>query len=78
MFTASWMKKIKEWEYKLIWQVSLKVALLLLEHGASAKAAAKNGYTPLHIAAKKQQMDIAATLLQYKVRCLCSMEYRSH
>lgn len=45
-----------------------QVALLLLEHGASAKAAAKNGYTPLHIAAKKNQLDIAATLLQYKVR----------
>ncbi|KFM71125.1 Ankyrin-3, partial [Stegodyphus mimosarum] len=26
---------------------------------------AKNGYTPLHIAAKKNQMDIASTLLEY-------------
>lgn len=25
----------------------------------------QNGYTPLHIAAKKDQMDIAATLLEY-------------
>ncbi|KAL2303170.1 hypothetical protein Nmel_010634 [Mimus melanotis] len=25
----------------------------------------KNGYTPLHIAAKKNQMDIATTLLEY-------------
>lgn len=25
----------------------------------------QNGYTPLHIAAKKNQMDIATTLLQY-------------
>lgn len=44
-----------------------KVALLLLESGASAHAAAKNGYTPLHIAAKKDQMDIASTLLHYRV-----------
>uniref|UniRef100_A0A1I7XJ33 ANK_REP_REGION domain-containing protein n=1 Tax=Heterorhabditis bacteriophora TaxID=37862 RepID=A0A1I7XJ33_HETBA len=45
----------------------IQVAMLLLEHGASATAAAKNGYTPLHIAAKKNQMDIASTLLQYHV-----------
>ena len=32
------------------------VALLLLEKGASVKATAKNGYTPLHIAAKKNQV----------------------
>ena len=25
----------------------------------------QNGYTPLHIAAKKNQMDIATTLLEY-------------
>lgn len=43
----------------------VNVALLLLEKGASPHAAAKNGYTPLHIAAKKNQIDIATTLLQY-------------
>jgi ankyrin len=32
------------------------VALLLLDKGASPHAAAKNGYTPLHIAAKKNQV----------------------
>ena len=26
----------------------------------------QNGYTPLHIAAKKNQMEIATTLLEYK------------
>uniref|UniRef100_A0A8C4HWC6 Ankyrin-3 n=1 Tax=Dicentrarchus labrax TaxID=13489 RepID=A0A8C4HWC6_DICLA len=42
-----------------------KVALLLLDQGASPHAAAKNGYTPLHIAAKKNQMEITTTLLEY-------------
>lgn len=32
------------------------VALLLLDRGASPHAVAKNGYTPLHIAAKKNQV----------------------
>ena len=32
---------------------------------ASPHAAAKNGYTPLHITAKKNQLDIAASLLEY-------------
>lgn len=41
------------------------VALLLLDKGASPHATAKNGYTPLHISAKKNQMDIATTLLEY-------------
>lgn len=38
---------------------------MLLEKGASAKASAKNGYTPLHIAAKKNQIEIASSLLSY-------------
>ena len=42
--------------------------MLLLENGASAKATAKNGYQPLHISAKKNQMEIASILLQYQVR----------
>lgn len=29
------------------------------------KAVAKNGHTPLHIAARKNQMETAATLLEY-------------
>lgn len=36
-----------------------------MEKRASPHAAAKNGYTPLHIAAKKNQMDIATSLLQF-------------
>jgi ankyrin repeat protein len=32
------------------------VALLLLDKGASPHATAKNGHTPLHIAAKKNQV----------------------
>lgn len=43
----------------------MDVALLLLEKRASPHAAAKNGYSPLHIAAKKNQMDIANNLLNY-------------
>ena len=43
----------------------VNVALLLLESNASPHATAKNGYTPLHIAAKKNQMDIATTLLKF-------------
>lgn len=46
----------------------VNVALLLLEKGASPHATAKNGYTPLHIAAKKNQMDIATSLLEYGAR----------
>lgn len=41
------------------------MALLLLDKGASPHATAKNGYTPLHIASRKNQMDIATTLLEY-------------
>lgn len=41
------------------------VAILLLVKGASPHATAKNGYTPLHIAAKKKQIEIATTLLEY-------------
>ena len=36
-------------------KVYVKLQLLLLQ----------NGYTPLHIAAKKNQMDIATTLLEF-------------
>lgn len=38
---------------------------MLLDKGAFPHATAKNGYTPLHIASKKNQMDIATTLLEY-------------
>ncbi len=44
------------------------MALLLLDKGASPHAAAKNGYTPLHITAKKNQLDIARHLLDYQAR----------
>lgn len=46
----------------------VNVALLLLEKGASPHAAARNGYTPLHVAARKDQMDIASSLLEYGAR----------
>lgn len=36
-----------------------------MEEKASPHATAKNGYTPLHIAARKNQIDIATTLLEY-------------
>lgn len=36
-----------------------------MDKGASPHATAKNGHTPLHIAARKNQMDIANTLLEY-------------
>lgn len=41
------------------------MALLLLDKGASPHATAKNGHTSLHIAARKNQIDIASTLLEY-------------
>ena len=53
-----------------------KVAMLLLDNGASPHAAAKNGYTPLHIAAKKNQMEIAGTLLHYRCVYLVSFALR--
>ncbi len=36
--------------------------------GASPHASAKNGYTPLHITAKKNQLDIAKYLLEYSAK----------
>ena len=41
------------------------IALLLLQHAASPHVTARNGYTPLHIAAKKNALDIAEMLLEY-------------
>ena len=42
--------------------------LYILLQGASPHAAAKNGYTPLHITAKKNQLDIAKYLLEYSAK----------
>jgi ankyrin repeat protein len=36
-----------------------------LQHGASPHVTARNGYTPLHIAGKKNALDIAEMLLEY-------------
>jgi len=36
--------------------------------GASPHASAKNGYTPLHINARKNQLEIAKSLLEYGSR----------
>ena len=41
------------------------VLFLFKFQGASPHAAAKNGYTPLHITAKKNQLEIAGSLLEY-------------
>lgn len=38
------------------------VALLLLDKGASPHAMAKNGHTPLHIAARKNQVKNLKTI----------------
>jgi ankyrin len=41
-----------------------QVAAILVENNASLKAATKNGFTPLHIAAKYGNMNVANILLQ--------------
>ena len=41
------------------------LALMLLDNGADSKCVAKNGYTPLHVAAKRNQIDIATALIEY-------------
>ena len=40
------------------------MAAILLEHGASATATTKRGFTPLHLAAKYGNMKVAKLLLQ--------------
>lgn len=40
------------------------MAAILVENNASLKAATKNGFTPLHIAAKYGNMNVANILLQ--------------
>ena len=40
-----------------------QIATLLLEAGADPKAVTKNGHTPLHIAGKKNQIEIATKLI---------------
>ena len=46
--------------------------------GASPHAAAKNGYTPLHITAKKNQLDIATSLLEYGAKTDAESKVLSH
>jgi ankyrin repeat protein len=48
------------------------VAHLLLKHGASSHIVAKNGYSALHIGAKKNQI-IATTLLEYNGKTECGL-----
>ena len=50
---------------KNIVKILLTNLIFLKLQGASPHAAAKNGYTPLHITAKKNQLDIATSLLEY-------------
>lgn len=54
-------------EYILKSQVMLYFCILRLDLWNVLKLF-QNGYTPLHIAAKKNQMDIATTLLEYGAR----------
>lgn len=42
----------------------IQVATILVENNASLKATTKNGFTPLHIAAKYGNMSVANILLQ--------------
>lgn len=41
-----------------------QVATILVDNNASLKATTKNGFTPLHIAAKYGNMSVAKILLQ--------------
>ena len=38
---------------------------MLLQHGAAPDATTKDNYTPLHIAAKEGQQEVAAVLLEH-------------
>ena len=39
--------------------------MLLLQHGADVDAATKDSYTPLHIAAKEGQDEVASVLIEH-------------
>lgn len=41
------------------------MATLLIEHGASAGATAKNGLTPLHLCAQEDRVNVAAILVKH-------------
>lgn len=53
------------WWYVLSVRLHLKLVQASVSNSISVWSVSQNGYTPLHIAAKKNQMEIATTLLQY-------------
>ena len=59
--------------------------LLLLQHGADPEAVTKDGYTPLHIAAKEGHEDVISVLIDQSASpnsvtkvCLSSLLSPSH
>lgn len=51
------------------------VALMLLDKQASPHATAKNGHTPLHIAAKKNQVNIVRVYISCTAGVFFSFQY---
>lgn len=65
--------------FSVIWNFSRKqVAAILVENNASLKAATKNGFTPLHIAAKYGNMNVANILLQKDSKLDVQGKVRAH